>query len=178
MPIRASLAARTSLARTLPYTEGLVDKFCNWYLNRLGAGLDKAGSAHPLSSAPNLRAGTAAAARTARRAPGAAPDAAPTAAPTAAPATAPDARQFSITFRQSGHVVPCRTDQTILSAAESAGLPLPFSCREGRCGTCRSRLLAGQVDMKHAGGIRQRQIDLGDILVCCSRPLSDVVIEK
>jgi glycine betaine catabolism B len=32
--------------------------------------------------------------------------------------------------------------------------------------------------MKHAGGIRQRQIDLGDILLCCSRPLSDVVIEK
>jgi hypothetical protein len=32
--------------------------------------------------------------------------------------------------------------------------------------------------MKHAGGIRQRQIDQGDILVCCSRPLSDVVIEK
>jgi ferredoxin len=74
--------------------------------------------------------------------------------------------------------VPCRADQTILSAAESAGLPLPFSCREGRCGTCRSRLVAGQVDMKHAGGIRQRQIDQGDILVCCSRPLSDVVIEK
>jgi ferredoxin len=89
-----------------------------------------------------------------------------------------DARQFAITFSQSGHVVPCRADQTILSAAESAGLPLPFSCREGRCGTCRSRLISGQIDMKHAGGIRQRQIDQGDILVCCSRPLSDLVIEK
>jgi ferredoxin len=85
---------------------------------------------------------------------------------------------FSVTFSQSGHSVPCRADQSILAAAESAGLPLPFSCREGRCGTCRSRLVSGQVDMKHAGGIRQRQIDSGEILVCCSRPLSDVVIEK
>jgi hypothetical protein len=32
--------------------------------------------------------------------------------------------------------------------------------------------------MTHAGGIRQRQIDQGDILVCCSRPLSDLVIGK
>jgi hypothetical protein len=32
--------------------------------------------------------------------------------------------------------------------------------------------------MKHAGGIRARQIEQGDILVCCSRPLSDLVIEK
>ena len=32
--------------------------------------------------------------------------------------------------------------------------------------------------MRHAGGIRQRQIDSGDILVCYSRPLSDIVIDK
>jgi ferredoxin len=85
---------------------------------------------------------------------------------------------YVINFSQSGHVVPCRADQTLLSAAESAGLPLPFSCREGRCGTCRTRMVSGQVDMRHAGGIRQRQIDQGDILVCCSRPLSDIVLAK
>ncbi|MGH8231701.1 MAG: 2Fe-2S iron-sulfur cluster-binding protein [Steroidobacteraceae bacterium] len=90
----------------------------------------------------------------------------------------PDERIFRVTFSKSGHTLACRADQSILSAVESAGLPLPFSCREGRCGTCRSRLLSGEVDMRHAGGIRQRQIDLGDILVCCSRPLSDIVIER
>ncbi|MGC2461315.1 MAG: 2Fe-2S iron-sulfur cluster-binding protein [Steroidobacteraceae bacterium] len=83
-----------------------------------------------------------------------------------------------MTFRQSGRTVPCRAAQSILAAAESAGLRLPFSCRKGKCGTCRSRLVSGQVDMRHAGGIRQRQIDMGDILVCCSRPLSDLVIDK
>jgi hypothetical protein len=39
-------------------------------------------------------------------------------------------------------------------------------------------MVSGQVDMRHAGGIRQRQIDQGDILVCCSRPLSDIVLAK
>jgi Rieske 2Fe-2S family protein len=150
-----------------PYTEGLVDKFCNWYLDRLGAGLAPAGAASPAIS-------TAAA----RPSPSATPAKAVAASSSAAPAAGTDTRQFSITFSQSGHSVPCRADQTILSAAESARLPLPFSCREGRCGTCRTRLVSGQVDMKHAGGIRQRQIDLGDILLCCSRPLSDVVIDK
>jgi Rieske 2Fe-2S family protein len=150
-----------------PYTEGLVDKFCNWYLERLGAGLDSAASVSPaISASPAPTRPGALAAKTVGM------------SPSLAPVTGTDTRQFSITFSQSGHSVPCRADQTILSAAEGAGLPLPFSCREGRCGTCRTRLLSGQVDMKHAGGIRQRQVDAGDILVCCSRPLSDVVIDK
>jgi glycine betaine catabolism A len=162
-----------------PYTEGLVDKFCNWYLDRLGAGLEQTGSAPAPPSARIVRPGPGTDIRPGSPSPTAALPAAPAApaAPTA-PATATDVRQFSITFSQSGHVVPCRADQTILSAAETAGLPLPFSCREGRCGTCRSRLVAGRVDMKHAGGIRQRQIEQGDILVCCSRPLSDLRIER
>ena len=32
--------------------------------------------------------------------------------------------------------------------------------------------------MNHQGGIRQREIDAGQILLCCARPLSDVVIER
>jgi Rieske 2Fe-2S family protein len=146
-----------------PYTEGLVDKFCNWYLGRLGAGLELAAGASPTRTAPASRPGRNAAAATAAA---------------VAPDAGTDARLYSISFSQSGHTVPCRADQSILTAAEGASLPLPFSCREGRCGTCRVRLVSGQVDMKHAGGIRQRQIDQGDILVCCSRPLSDLVIEK
>jgi ferredoxin len=46
------------------------------------------------------------------------------------------------------------------------------------CGTCKSKLVSGQVDMKHAGGIRPREIAQGQILICCSKPLTDLVIEK
>jgi Rieske 2Fe-2S family protein len=156
-----------------PYTEGLVDKFCNWYLNRLGAGLTPARGAAPA-------AGAAVAAAGGSENPASRPALTPLTplVPIAPAPAASAAPQYSITFGQTGRVVPCRADQTILSAAESAGLPLPFSCREGRCGTCRTRLVSGQVDMKHAGGISQRQIDQGDVLLCCSRPLSDVVLAK
>ena len=59
----------------------------------------------------------------------------------------------------------------------AAGIALAYSCREGACGTCKLRLVSGQVQMDHNGGIRQREIDRGMILICCSHPLSDLVIE-
>jgi ferredoxin len=55
---------------------------------------------------------------------------------------------------------------------------LPFSCSKGLCGTCKTKKLLGNVVMNHGGGIRQREIDAGMILICCSKPLSDVVLEK
>ncbi len=55
---------------------------------------------------------------------------------------------------------------------------LPSSCTRGLCGTCKSKLLSGEVAMQHQGGIRQREIDQGMVLICCSKPLSDLVIER
>jgi Ring hydroxylating alpha subunit (catalytic domain) len=77
-----------------PFTEALVDKFCNWYLSRLAAMVDVAG----FNGAP----GAAGAARAAHSA------AIPAAAKTAdVPlAVGADARVFSVTFSQSGHTVP------------------------------------------------------------------------
>jgi ferredoxin-NADP reductase len=88
------------------------------------------------------------------------------------------ARAFKVTFRKTGRVVDCPTDMYILEAARRAGLRLPSSCTKGLCGTCKSKLVEGAVDMKHGGGIRQREIDAGMVLICCSRPTSDLVIER
>lgn len=85
---------------------------------------------------------------------------------------------FSVHFSRSGKTVRCAADQTILEAARAAGIMIPSSCEKGICGTCKSHLLSGRVDMRHGGGIRQREIDQGKLLVCCSRPLSDLVIER
>jgi ferredoxin len=84
----------------------------------------------------------------------------------------------SITFTVSGCTVECGPGQTLLEAAESAGIPMPSSCRDGTCGKCRTRLLEGRVEMRHQGGILQRYIDLGYVLACCSRPLTDLVVER
>lgn len=85
---------------------------------------------------------------------------------------------YRVTFSRSGDELVCGSDQTILAAAKAAGLRLPISCTQGLCGTCKTRMVSGQVDMRHAGGIRQREIDQGWILPCCSKPLADVVLER
>jgi ferredoxin-NADP reductase len=87
----------------------------------------------------------------------------------------PDGR-FKIEFRDHGVTVECGADTTVLDAAQAAGLTLASSCTQGLCGTCKSTLVAGQVDMHHNGGIRPREIAAGKVLLCCSRPLSDLVV--
>ncbi len=86
--------------------------------------------------------------------------------------------EFSVEFTKSLTSITCAANQFVLDAAKSAGLRLPSACSKGLCGTCKSKLISGQVDMKHGGGIRQLEIDQGMILICCSKPLTDLVIEK
>lgn len=81
-----------------------------------------------------------------------------------------------VEFRDHGVEVECAAGSTLLDAALAAGLRLPFSCTQGLCGTCKSTLVAGDVDMQHNGGIRPREIANGRILLCCSTPRSDLVV--
>lgn len=84
---------------------------------------------------------------------------------------------FQVSFRRSGRVVECDGATPVLTAAARAGLTLPSSCGQGVCGTCKTTLLGGQVDMQHGGGIRQREIDQGQVLLCCSTPLADLELD-
>jgi glycine betaine catabolism B len=45
------------------------------------------------------------------------------------------------------------------------------------CGTCKTTVLSGAVDMQHNGGIRPREIAKNKVLICCSKPLSDLTID-
>ena len=90
----------------------------------------------------------------------------------------PAVRTFRVEFAKTRRVIECPETMFVLEAARKAGLRLPSSCTKGLCGTCKSKLLSGTVDMKHAGGIRQREIDAGMALLCCSKPTSDLVIER
>lgn len=84
---------------------------------------------------------------------------------------------FSVTLSRSGKTFSMPATQTVLSAAKKAGAIVPSSCSQGVCGTCKTALLQGTVEMNHNGGIRQREIDKGLRLLCCSRPTSDLVID-
>jgi len=97
-----------------------------------------------------------------------------------APATAPVESEttFKVSFARSNREIDCGSAQHVLDAAKKAGVRLPASCTKGMCGTCKVKLLSGEVQMKHAGGIRQREIDQGMVLLCCSTPMTDLVVDK
>ncbi|MFK3795431.1 FAD-binding oxidoreductase [Pseudomonas sp. NPDC088444] len=84
---------------------------------------------------------------------------------------------FTVTLSRSGKTFSMSGQQTVLSAAKKAGAIVPSSCSQGVCGTCKTALLQGTVEMNHNGGIRQREIDKGMRLLCCSKPTSDLVID-
>ncbi len=85
---------------------------------------------------------------------------------------------FTVTLTRSTKTFECPADKFVLDAAFAAGLKLPSACRQGVCGTCKSKLQSGRVDMRDDGGIRPRDIENGFFLPCCSYPLTDLVIEK
>lgn len=87
-------------------------------------------------------------------------------------------QSFGIEFTSSGRHVDCDPGTTVLDAAVEAGMVFPSSCEEGMCGTCKSVLLSGEVEMNHAGGIRPKEIAAGKFLPCCSTPLTDLVVER
>jgi glycine betaine catabolism B len=85
---------------------------------------------------------------------------------------------FKVEFKLSRRTIDVAPDRFILAAAKAEGMRLPSSCTKGMCGTCKCKLVSGTVDMTPAGGIRQREIDQGMILICCSKPTSDLVLER
>ena len=104
-----------------------------------------------------------------------APDAGNAAAPP--PIAGAELTGYSVRFNKSGAVFSARLGETVLGAARRSGVAIASSCSQGICGTCKAQLLEGTVDMRHGGGIRQREIDKGLRLMCCSTPLSDIVVD-
>ncbi|SAL62668.1 ferredoxin oxidoreductase [Caballeronia choica] len=84
---------------------------------------------------------------------------------------------FTVKLSKSSKTFTMTSSETVLSAARKAGVAIPSSCSQGVCGTCKTKVLDGSVDMKHNGGIREREVQKGFRLLCCSRPTSDLVLE-
>jgi ring-1,2-phenylacetyl-CoA epoxidase subunit PaaE len=60
----------------------------------------------------------------------------------------------------------------VLDGAQRARPDLPFACKGGVCGTCRARLVAGEVRMRRNFALEQAELDAGFVLTCQSLPQS------
>ncbi len=86
---------------------------------------------------------------------------------------------FQITIQPSGHTCNAEDGVAILQAALDAGLTLPYGCRNGACGSCKGKVISGDIDHGHAqeSALSEEDKAAGLALFCCATPRSDVSIE-
>lgn len=85
--------------------------------------------------------------------------------------------RFSVLVEPLGRSFDADESTALLTAARSAGIDLPASCRNGTCRTCMCRLLSGRVGYRiEWPGLTREEKAEGLILPCVAYPESDLVI--
>jgi ferredoxin-NADP reductase len=84
----------------------------------------------------------------------------------ALPVSAPAETDVAVEFARSGKTHAVRSGQTLLEAAEEHGIGIPSSCRQGQCGTCKTKLLGGKVRMDAEEGLDPHSRSQGFVLTC------------
>lgn len=93
----------------------------------------------------------------------------------AEPPTLPQEAQATVRLDGKIYQVRIKPGQTILHAAQEAGLEVPYACEEGICCTCRAKLYQGQVHMAVREALSDWEIEKGYILTCQAVPLTPEV---
>src|SRR3954467_391882 len=83
---------------------------------------------------------------------------------------------FQVSVQNSVFGFPCEPNESVLDAAQRAGLEVPFSCRKGVCGTCKGRVISGEVRAFAGDALGPAERAEGQVLFCNYRPRSDLVI--
>jgi CDP-4-dehydro-6-deoxyglucose reductase len=86
---------------------------------------------------------------------------------------------YQVTLKSSGKQFTVSSDETLLEAALQQSVNLPYGCKNGACGSCKGKLIEGQVvHGLHSESALSRADEVsGGILFCCAHPQSDLLIE-
>ena len=90
-------------------------------------------------------------------------------------------KKYTVEINHQGntHTIEVLEEQTILQAANDAGIDLPNSCNAGVCTTCAAQILAeGSVEQSEGMGISPELQREGYVLLCVAYPRSDLKIES
>ncbi|MFM2346401.1 MAG: hypothetical protein RL654_1154 [Pseudomonadota bacterium] len=87
---------------------------------------------------------------------------------------------FTVTVQPSGRQFEVARDEVMLPAAIRQGIGLPYGCKDGACGSCKSRLLEGRVihGAHQLKALSAEEEAAGLILSCCATPQTDCVVES
>jgi len=86
---------------------------------------------------------------------------------------------LTVTLKPAERSFAVERDEPILAAAIRQGIGLPYGCRDGACGSCKSRLLEGRVihGVHQQKALSDAEEAAGMILTCCATPQTDCVVE-
>jgi len=85
----------------------------------------------------------------------------------------------TVTIQPSGHAFQVEDGETILAGALRQGFVLPYGCKNGACGSCKGKILSGNVDygIYQHKALTDAEKAAGKALFCQAKPITDVVIE-
>lgn len=83
------------------------------------------------------------------------------------------ASQVTVVLDGRSTVLAVPRDTTVLEGAQRVRPDLPFACKGGVCGTCRARVVGGEVRMRRNFALEDDEIEAGFVLTCQSMPVSD-----
>ncbi len=86
---------------------------------------------------------------------------------------------YTVTLKSSGHQFEVAEGETVLDAAQRAGLALPYSCRAGVCGSCKAIVLEGRFDYPRNPPTALNAAERAQhaALLCQAVPRSDLVLQ-
>lgn len=86
---------------------------------------------------------------------------------------------FQVTVQPSGRVFEVEREETMLGAAIRQGVGLPYGCKDGACGSCKSKLLEGRVihGAHQPKTLTPEEEAAGFVLTCCATPQTDCTLE-
>jgi vanillate O-demethylase ferredoxin subunit len=82
---------------------------------------------------------------------------------------------FEVQLRRSGRTIAVPPGETILDMLLDAGVDVSFSCNEGVCGTCETRVIDGIPNHRDSFLSDEEKADNSKIMICCSRSKTPVL---
>ncbi len=83
---------------------------------------------------------------------------------------------FAVQLNSSGQIIQIRADQSVAEALEACGILIPLSCEQGICGTCLTRVLAGEPEHRDLFLTEAEQAQNDQFTPCCSRAKSPLLV--
>lgn len=86
------------------------------------------------------------------------------------PVALPDGETYELVLTRTGHTLRLKPDANILDVVLALGIEVENDCRDGICGSCVTRVLAGTVDHRDLVLTKKEQAAMDQMMICCSRP--------